>query len=810
MKISKKSLLAKVIIYNDIAILLSSLIVFLAMSSIIFKDIENRTPKLLKNASQNIDISYKTYISNVEMQLDKILKDKHYNLYLEKIDDLIIFKNKYSEISSVQQEILFNTRKLNNEFLNYFNQKLEENEFYNSLYFSTTLVDSNNNIIAENLGSDNKNEYSLNSRLHHFRINVQHNEERIFNYFDLIDGSNELLLRMVIRVEDEFSNFNYLVISTLINENFLEMIRNYIDLDKNIKLFLIYEDIYIAGQLGFESGKVLFKSKNKEDVLIHEKIEGNEKYKLAYTPIINTNGRAFVNIGLAISDYMLIEANILPYISTIIIIMILILISSFLFGNIFSNLFMPLLQLTNISNEVSNGNLDVKWKIRAEGEIKILANAMKKMVKTIKLNQEDLTEQNDTLKLYINRLSMVENLLASIHDEDDVNAIIMQILESITNDNGFAFARAIYLEYDIDFDSFKGRLSSVNLKILEEDKESYPLSSRLKLQTESIEKIVKLITIDLGENIISESFDKNKIIYYNDRGFKYNLGSELLTSIGLNNFAVLPLYTKSKKYGVIVVDHCTRKKKITDVDLEMFRLLVLHMSIYLKNKELEINKLKAEQNSLVSYLSNRILREIKMPVSNIEDILSDYNKNKEIDKDKILGIDKNIKKITRLSSMILEYSDVQEYEFNKIDLKEVIDKSVENCKGLLENSVIDLSKLYTHKEYIIGNKDKLEKVFTNILANAIDAVDKIGGRINITTKSLDNAISFKILDNGTGIESRYIHQIFEPFFSLKNASGLGLSVAKKIIKEHGGSIKIKSIINRGTEVKITLNIYKEE
>lgn len=808
MKISKKSLLAKVIIYNDIAILLSSLIVFLAMSSIIFKGIDSRTPQLLQNASQNIDISYRSYISNIEMEIKRILSNSTYTSYLRELDELMNLEGRHSDISHIQQEFILSSRDNKKELFTNFRNILENNIFYNELDFTLALVDNKRNVLLENLGNKNNYYYSLDSNIHNFRLNSQ-NKKNDFNYFDLISGK-KTLLRMAFILEDEFDNFNYLVVSVLANEEFLELIRSYIDLDNNIKLFLLYEDIYISGQLDFQSGDVLFKSKNKENVLIHEKIDGNEKYQLAYTAIYDTEGRSFINIGLALSNYMLIEANLFPYISTIIIIMILILISSFLFGNIFSNLFMPLLQLTDISNEVSNGNLDVKWRIRAEGEIKILANAMKKMVKTIKLNQEDLTEQNKTLKLYIERLSMVEDLLARIHDEDDINIIISQILESLTNESGFAFARSIFLEYDIELDSFKGKLSSVNLKILEDDRESYPLSSRLKLQTESIEKIVKLITIDLGENIISESFDKNKIIFYNDRGFKYNLGSELLTSIGLNNFAILPLYTKSKKYGVIVVDHCTRKKKISDVDLEMFRLLVLHMSIYLKNKELELNKLKAEQNSLVSYLSTRILREIKMPVSNIEDILHDYDKNKEIDKDKILSIDKNIKKITRLSSMILDYSDTQEYEFSKIDLKELIDKSIENCKSSLENSVIDLSKLYTHREDIIGNKKKLEKVFTNIIANAIDAVDKIGGRINITTKSLENSIRIKIVDNGPGIENRYINQVFEPFYSMKNASGLGLSVAKKIINEHNGRIKITSTINKGTEVKITLNIYKEE
>jgi two-component system sensor histidine kinase AtoS len=55
-----------------------------------------------------------------------------------------------------------------------------------------------------------------------------------------------------------------------------------------------------------------------------------------------------------------------------------------------------------------------------------------------------------------------------------------------------------------------------------------------------------------------------------------------------------------------------------------------------------------------------------------------------------------------------------------------------------------------------------------------------------------------------------IKRIFDPFVSLKGSSGLGLSIVKKVIGEHGGEIRIKSEPNKGTEVRILLNIYEEE
>ncbi len=398
----------------------------------------------------------------------------------------------------------------------------------------------------------------------------------------------------------------------------------------------------------------------------------------------------------------------------------------------------------------------------------------------------------------------------NIHSEDNIDQIIFYILGALTSKLGLDYGRAIYLEFDSELEVLKGKLSSTNIKLIDNNNELFKFTSGLKLQTESLDKIIKLISIELDDNYIARSFKKKKIAYYNDRGFKYNLGSELLTSLGLNNFILMPITTANKSYGLIVIDQSISKKYIQEEDIELLSLLDMNITIYLKNKELEKEKLTSEKHSTITYLSNKILREIQLPMRNIKKIIKEYNENETIDEEKIYGIDKNINKITKLSSMVLDYSDDRNYDREKIDLKDVIDISIEKCKNMLEETVIDLSKLYTHREDVIGNKAKLIKVITNIIQNAIEAVDNVGGRINITTKSLPNAVQIKISDNGGGIEEKNLKKIFDPFVSLKDSSGLGLAIAKKIVVEHKGEIRIRSSVNKGTEVRIILNIFKEE
>jgi signal transduction histidine kinase len=109
----------------------------------------------------------------------------------------------------------------------------------------------------------------------------------------------------------------------------------------------------------------------------------------------------------------------------------------------------------------------------------------------------------------------------------------------------------------------------------------------------------------------------------------------------------------------------------------------------------------------------------------------------------------------------------------------------------------------------------LQHVIFDITTNARWAIKKDEknkkGLITIETQynKEDNAILVSILDNGIGIEKENIDKIFEPFFTTKNigeGTGMGLSIAYKIIKEHKGSIKVQSEVNKGTTFVIKLPI----
>jgi two-component system NtrC family sensor kinase len=103
---------------------------------------------------------------------------------------------------------------------------------------------------------------------------------------------------------------------------------------------------------------------------------------------------------------------------------------------------------------------------------------------------------------------------------------------------------------------------------------------------------------------------------------------------------------------------------------------------------------------------------------------------------------------------------------------------------------------------------KLNQVFVNITANAIQAIED-KGKIWITTSQENDFVKISIKDSGVGIPEDKLTEIFNSFYTTKPAgegTGLGLAISKNIIDEHNGSIEVYSELNVGTEFIITLPI----
>ena len=113
-----------------------------------------------------------------------------------------------------------------------------------------------------------------------------------------------------------------------------------------------------------------------------------------------------------------------------------------------------------------------------------------------------------------------------------------------------------------------------------------------------------------------------------------------------------------------------------------------------------------------------------------------------------------------------------------------------------------------------ADKNGIERVILNVLSNAIKYT-KENGEIKIYVGFVYNDAYIKIIDNGIGIPEQDLGRVFERFYRVDKArsremggTGLGLAIAKEIIEQNNGSIDIKSIFGKGTEVVIRIPVEK--
>ena len=112
--------------------------------------------------------------------------------------------------------------------------------------------------------------------------------------------------------------------------------------------------------------------------------------------------------------------------------------------------------------------------------------------------------------------------------------------------------------------------------------------------------------------------------------------------------------------------------------------------------------------------------------------------------------------------------------------------------------------------FVLDNPEQLDQVFVNILANASQAISG-QGEIKIRTWEVEDTVRIAISDTGCGIPAELHDRIFEPGFTTKKTgTGLGLSICRKIITDHGGSIELKSQLEKGSMFIMVLPVNNGE
>src|SRR5581483_3449841 len=156
---------------------------------------------------------------------------------------------------------------------------------------------------------------------------------------------------------------------------------------------------------------------------------------------------------------------------------------------------------------------------------------------------------------------------------------------------------------------------------------------------------------------------------------------------------------------------------------------------------------------------------------------------------------------------LLNFSRTAGTDFGDVNLNQVLDDTIQLLEHQLRHSNVTITRHYeTDLPYTIGSASRLQQVFMNLIINARDAMPS-GGKLDISTFTMDGATYVEFTDEGVGIAPENITRIYDPFFTTKEigkGTGLGLAISYGIIQEHGGRIFVTSKPGDGTTFRIKL------
>lgn len=332
---------------------------------------------------------------------------------------------------------------------------------------------------------------------------------------------------------------------------------------------------------------------------------------------------------------------------------------------------------------------------------------------------------------------------------------------------------------------------------------------------------------EFSENIIESApvgivtIDSSLMVKYWNKEMETIIGIKKPYAVNVSVMRLLPWITSE-----MLMQSEQREMTVQSPSLQTFKInispfkdpsggFVVILEDITEKKKMEEQLQQTSKLASIGKLTAGISHEIGNPLASISSLVQEIRSAKmessediEFTENSLKSINSHIERIVKIFRSLGDFARISSAEKTVSNISDILDRTINLVKYDKRFKNIQLSTEIDNIPALKLNPDQIQQVFLNIILNAIDAMPD-GGSLNVSMKRLNGFVESVFRDTGAGIDESVLDRIFDPFFTTKpmgKGTGLGLSICYGIIREHNGTISVRSRRGEGTTFIIRLPV----
>lgn len=447
----------------------------------------------------------------------------------------------------------------------------------------------------------------------------------------------------------------------------------------------------------------------------------------------------------------------------------------------------------------------------------------------------DITQQEEKVR----RISLLRKFAEVMQGTLQIDRLLHLALTCVTAGSALGFNRARLFLVDKEQNVIYGKMA-VGPSSLEEASKIWSeiahkhedlddlidASVKTRHYDTPLHKTTRLMAFSLTDEkeIIVSCVKTKKMILERNAFSNDQIDKKFVNAVGVNEFICVPLVVEDDAIGVICADNAYNRKPITEEQVELLSIFATRVALAFANaetyrklweknqqlKETRERLVRSERLAVIGNMAAYIAHEIRNPLVTIGGfariLMREYADHKKV-KQHTEIITQEVSRLEKILANIMDFSKPVETVRTLIQINELLENTCYLMGPYLKSAHIQVSKKFDPSiPKIIVDQTQMKQVFLNLIKNAAESMTQ-GGKLTVESMTEDEYIKIDFTDTGEGMTPEILQNLFTPFFTTKvDGTGVGLAVSQKIIDDHNGFIKIKSVPKEGTTFSISLPI----